>query len=124
MFGVNLHFREIKRRFGRVYQICPDQSGVAIDWVPSSPILGCKELTVGQAMHHPTEGKVVRFPQAIRRRRRTTTIAVRTTQRPDLLQRFELAVEMVAELRSEIEAARRSRHPSGVTHDHSAGDQR
>jgi PTS HPr component phosphorylation site len=92
-------------------------------WVPSSPILGCKVLTVGQAMYHPTEGKVVRFPQALRRRRRTTTIAVRTTQRPDLLELFGLAVEMEAEHRSEVEAAQRSRRPSGVTCDHSALNQ-
>ena len=104
--------REVQRTFGRVYQTCVDQSAVTIDWQPSSPIIGCKMLTHGQAVFHPTEGRAVLFPGAIRRRRGTQTIAVRTTQRPDLLELFELAVAMEAELRSEVEAARRSRHPA------------
>ena len=93
--------REITRSFGRVYQKHLDQCGVAIEWVPSVPILGCKVLSDGQALFHPTEGRVVRFPQAIRRRRGTATLAVRTTQRPDLLELFELAAKMEAELKCE-----------------------
>ena len=116
--------REVQRTFGRVYQIRIDQSGVAIDWQPSSPIIGCKELTHGQAVFHPTEGKVVYFPGAIGRGRGKTTIAARTTHRPDLVELFELALEMEAELRSDVEAARRCSHPSVVRCDHSAADQR
>jgi hypothetical protein len=124
MSEADAYLREITRSFGRVYQKRLDQCGVAIEWVPSVPILGCMVLIHGQALFDPTEGRVVRFPKAIRRRRGTTTLAVRTTQRPDLLELFELATKMEAELISEVEAARRSRHPSGVTSDRSAADQR
>jgi hypothetical protein len=99
-------WHEVKKTSGRVYQLCPDQWNVAIDWVPPSPIVGCTVLTRGEAVFHPTEGKVVRFPQAIRRRRGTTTIAVRTGARPDLLELFELATELEAKLRSKIESPR------------------
>ena len=58
--------RETQRTFGRVYQTSLDQSEVVIDWQPASPIMGCKVLTHGRAVYHPTEGKVVRFPGAWR----------------------------------------------------------
>jgi hypothetical protein len=99
--------RELTKRSGRVYQICPSEWRVAIDWVPPSPILGCTVLNRGQAEFHPTEGKVVRFPQALRKRRGTATIAVRTGNRPDLLELFDLATELEAELLSEFEALSR-----------------
>ena len=95
--------RELRKRSGRVYQICPSQWKVAIDWVPPSPILGCTVLNRGEAEFHPTEGKVVRFPKAFRRRRGTATIAVRTGNRPDLLELFNLATELEARLLSEFE---------------------
>jgi hypothetical protein len=95
--------RELTKSSGRVYQIFADQSRVAIDWVPPSPILGCTVLNRGQAEFHPTEGKVVRFPRALRKRRGTATIAVRTGNRPDLLELFDLATELEAELLSEFE---------------------
>jgi hypothetical protein len=98
--------REITRSSGRVYQIRPDQCDVAIDWIPSAPILGCALLIGGRALNHPFEGKIVRFPQAIRRRRGTTSIAVRTGDRPELLELFELAKRMEAMLRSEIPTTR------------------
>jgi hypothetical protein len=90
--------REVQRTFGRVYQTSPYRAEVVIDWQPSSPIMGCKVLTHGQAVFHKTEGKVVRFPAASRRGRRTSSIVVRTKLRPDLLELFELAVEMESEL--------------------------
>jgi hypothetical protein len=93
---------EITKSFGRVYQIGSHQSSVAIDWLPPTPILGCTALTRGQALFHPTEGKVVHFPKAIRRRRGTTTIAMRTGIRPDLLELFDLAIEMQTKLGSEV----------------------
>jgi hypothetical protein len=109
--------REITTSFGRVYQMRPDQSKVAIEWIPPSPILGCIALTRGQAVLHPTEGKVVHFPQAIRRRRGTTTIVVRTGNRPDLLELFDLAIEMEAKLRSEVSTGQSgmSRQPANIT---------
>jgi hypothetical protein len=102
--------RELTKSSGRVYQIFPDQWKVAIDWVPPSPILGCATLNRGMAEFHPTEGKVVRFPQAIRRRRGTATIAVRTGNRPDLLELFDLATELEAKLLSEFDALSREEH--------------
>ena len=99
--------RELTKSSGRVYQIFPDQWKVAIDWVPPSPILGCTVLNRGEAEFHPTEGKVVRFPQALRKRRGTATIAVRTCNRPDLLELFDLATELEAELLSEFETVSR-----------------
>ena len=102
MPGTDTRSREVQRPFGRVYQLRPDQSGVAIDWQPSSPIMGRKVLTHGQAVFHPTEGKVVRFPGSRRRRQRTSTIVVRTNLRPDLLELFDLAIKMEAERASEI----------------------
>jgi hypothetical protein len=99
--------RELTKSSGRVYQIFPDQWKVAIDWVPPTPILGCAALNRGQAEFHPTEGKVVRFPQALRKRRGTASIAVRTGNRPDLLELFDLATELEAELLSEFEALSR-----------------
>jgi hypothetical protein len=95
------HPLELTKRCGRVYQMGPSQCKVVIDWVPSSPILGCSRLTRGQPEFHPTEGKVVRFPQAIRRRRGTATIAVRTGNRPDLLELFDLATALEARLISD-----------------------
>jgi hypothetical protein len=89
---------EVQRRFGRVYQTSPYRAEVVIDWQPSSPIMGRKVLTHGQAVFHPTEGKVVRFPAANRRGRRTSSIVVRTKLRPDLLELFELAVAMETEV--------------------------
>ena len=68
--------------------------------------------TRGQAVLHPTEGKVVNFPQAIRRRRGTTTIVVRTGNRPDLLELFDLAIEMEAKLRSEVSTEQSGRSPA------------
>ena len=103
MFQETAIARELTKRSGRVYQICADQWKVAIDWVPPSPILGCTVLYRGQAEFHPTEGKVVRFPQALRRRRGTATIAVRTGNRPDLLELFNLATELEAKLLCEFE---------------------
>ncbi len=124
MFDIDTRLVEVKRPCGRVYQQRLNQCAVAIDWEPTAPILGCNVLTEGQATFHPIEGKVVCFPQALRRRRGSSTIAVRTTQRPDLLELFELAVEMEAKLRSEFEATRRCRHPSVVRRDLSAADRR
>ena len=86
--------REIKKASGRVYQTRENEGGVAIDWAPASPIMGCTTLTGGEALFHPIEGKVVRFPRAFRRRRGTVTIVVRAGRRPDLLELFELATEM------------------------------
>ena len=89
---------ELRSNSGRVYPMSGSRSAVAIDWIPSSPILGCRLLKGGQTEFHPTEGKVVRFPQAIRRRRGTATIAVRTCNRPDLLELFDLATRLEAKL--------------------------
>jgi hypothetical protein len=97
------HPLEFTKRSGRVYQMGPSHCKVAIDWVPPTPILGCTMLTRGQPEFHPTEGKVVRFPQAIRRRRGTATIAVRTSNRPDLLELFDLATALEAKLISDTE---------------------
>jgi hypothetical protein len=99
--------RELTKESGRVYQICPTEWRVAIDWVPPSPILGCAVLNRGQAEFHPTEGKVVRFPHAKRRRRGTASIAVRTGNRPDLLELFDLATELEGRLLSEFGALSR-----------------
>jgi hypothetical protein len=104
MFEETVLLRELTKSSGRVYQIFPDQWKVAIDWIPPSPILGCAVLNRGKAEFHPTEGKVVLFPKAKRRRRGTATIAVRTSNRPDLLELFELATELEARLLSEFEA--------------------
>jgi hypothetical protein len=93
--------KEFRKSSGRVYQMSASPCAVAIDWIPPSPILGCTMLRRGHAEFHPTEGKVVRFPQAIRRRRGTATIAVRTGNRPDLLELFDLATELEARLISE-----------------------
>jgi hypothetical protein len=98
MFEYSETPREIKKASGRVYQTCENECGVAIDWAPSSPIMGCTTLTGGEALFHPVEGKVVRFPRAFRRRRGTVTIVVRAGRRPDLLELFELATEMKSEL--------------------------
>ncbi len=106
MSDIHTRPREVQRTFGRVYQIRPGQSGVAIDWQPPSPIIGCKVLNHGQAVFHPTEGKVVRFPRAIRRGCGATTIAVRTALRPDLLELFDLAMKMEAELASKVAGTR------------------
>ena len=102
--GSNEAAHEITRRFGRVYQTDSKKGRIEIDWIPPSPILGRTRLTRGQAVFHPIEGKVVRFPQAIRRRRGTATIVVRTGERPDLLELFELAIDMEADLSSDIGA--------------------
>jgi hypothetical protein len=91
---------------GRVYQLCAGESMVAIDWNPTAPILGHDVLTGGEAALHPTEGRVVYFPD-FRRREGRTTIAVRTGARPDLLELFELAMAMKRELTCELSAARR-----------------
>ncbi len=112
MSDIHTRPREVQRTFGRVYQIHPDQSGVIIDWQPSSPIIGCQVLTHGQAVFHPTEGKVVRFPGAIRRGRGTTTIAVRAASRPDLLELFDLAMKMEAEIASEVASTRKHSRPA------------
>jgi hypothetical protein len=95
---------DLTKGSGRVYRMSPSQCKVAIDWVPPSPILGCNTLTRGLAEFHPTEGKVVRFPRAIRRRRGTATIVVRVGNRPDLLELFNLATELEAKLISESES--------------------
>jgi hypothetical protein len=100
--------RETFGQTGRVYQSHAGDSMVAIDWKPIEPILGHAVLTHGQAALHPTEGKVVYFP-GVRRRRGTTTIAVRTGARPDLLQLFDLAMAMRSDLRAELSVARRKR---------------
>jgi hypothetical protein len=89
---------ELTKNSGRVYRMPASPCAVAIDWIPPSPIMGCTMLKRGQAEFHPTEGKVVRFPQAIRRRRGTATIAVRTGNRPDLLELFDLATELEARI--------------------------
>jgi hypothetical protein len=39
-----------------------DQSGVAIEWMPSDPTLGRKVLANGQAVYYPTDGKFSAFP--------------------------------------------------------------
>jgi hypothetical protein len=104
--------REVQRTFGRVYQIRPGRSGVMIDWQPSSPIIGCQVLTHGQAVIHPSEGKIVRFPGPIRRGRGTTTLAVRTALRPDLLELFDLAMKMEAEIASEVASTRMHAQPA------------
>jgi hypothetical protein len=95
---------ELTNGSGRVYRMSPSQCRVAIDWAPPSPILGCTVLTRGLAEVHPSEGKVVRFPRAIRRRRGTATIAVRANNRPDLLELFDLATALEAKLISESES--------------------
>jgi hypothetical protein len=112
MFEEQALSRQLTKKSGRVYQICPSESRVAIDWIPPSPILGCSALNRGQAEFHPTEGKVVRFPQALRRRRGTASIAVRTGNRPDLLELFDLATELEAKLLSELEAVSCDEHSS------------
>ena len=106
MLDLATRLLEVKRPSGRVYQTRSDHYGVAIDWIPRLPILGCKLLTEGQAKFHPTEGRVVYFPQALRRRRGTTTIAVRTSERPDLRELFDLAITMERELTSKLASAR------------------
>jgi hypothetical protein len=93
--------RETKRARGRVYQRQPGGWKVAIDWVPEVPILGYAVLKGGQAVFHPTEGKVVCFPGP-RRWRSTTQIAVRTAARPDLLELFDLATQLAKDLKFEI----------------------
>ena len=103
MLEVSAAPAELKKRAGRVYQMGPSHCKVAIDWVPPSPILGCTVLTRGQAEFDPIEGKVVRFPRAIRRRRGTASIAVRTGNRPDLLELFDLATALEAKLISDSE---------------------
>jgi hypothetical protein len=96
--------RELKGIAGRVYQMHAGDSMVAIDWKPLEPILGRAVLTRGKAEFHPTEGKVVYFPggkQGLGRIR----IAVRTSERPDLLELFDLAVAMTSDLTGEIKSA-------------------
>jgi hypothetical protein len=95
---------ELTKGSGRIYRMSPSQCKVAIDWAPPLPILGCTVLTRGLAEFHPTEGKVVRFPRAIRRRRGTATIVVRVANRPDLLALFDLATELEAKLIAESES--------------------
>jgi hypothetical protein len=108
---------ELRNNSGRVYPMSGSRSAVAIDWIPPSPILGCSLLRGGQAEFHPTEGKVVRFPQAIKRRRGTTTIAVRTCNRPDLLELFDLATRLEAKLISETEIESGAKLQVRVPHD-------
>jgi hypothetical protein len=124
MFDDSTPGRKIERRSGRVYQMYVDHWRVAIDWVPSSPILGCTVLTCGQAIFHPREGKVVLFPQALTGRGGTGRIAVRTGERPDLLELFVLATKLETELRSEFETGRvRPRRASSSSLDVAAAAQ-
>jgi hypothetical protein len=108
MSSTMTHPREAQLTFGRVYQISLDKAEVVIDWQPSSPIMGFKVLTHGRAVFHPTEGKVVRFPGASRRKRRTCSIVVRTKLRPDLLELFDLAIKMEAELGTEATSSNKT----------------
>jgi hypothetical protein len=103
------NLRETKGLAGRVYQLRPGDPSVAIDWIPIVPVAQFDVFLRGEAVFHPTEGKVVYFPGA-RRRRGVTKIAVRTGARPDLLELFNLAVMMKTELRSEISTDRPRSH--------------
>ena len=107
------NLRETKGLAGRVYQLRPGDPSVAIDWIPVVPVADYDVFVRGEAVFHPTEGKVVYFPGA-RRRRGVTKIAVRTGSRPDLLELFNIAVTMKSELRSEFSTDRLShgRRPS------------
>jgi hypothetical protein len=105
--------RETKGTCGRVYQIRIGDSRVAIDWKPVVPITGYDVFSRGEAVLHPTEGKVVYFPGA-RRRRGTTRIAVRTSARSDLAELFDLAIAMKSDLVAEMNIARRERGRSST----------
>jgi hypothetical protein len=97
------HLRVINGTAGRVYQLRRGHSRVAIDWNPVEPVAGHGALTRGEAVFHPTEGKVVYFTVA-RRRRGTIRLAVRTGARLDLNELFDLATELKQDLLSEISA--------------------
>jgi hypothetical protein len=105
--------RETKGTDGRVYQIRIGDSRVAIDWKLVVPITGYDMFSRGEAVLHPTEGKVAYFPGA-RRRRGTTRIAVRTSARPDLAELFDPAMAMKSDLVTEMDIARRERGRSGT----------
>ncbi len=113
MSRVTGRLHERRRRTGRVYQLHPGRSRVAIDWAPPASIHGNAVLTGGTAVYHPTEGKVVYFPGE-RRRRGRVRIAVRTGARADLLELFELAIKLSDELSSEIGEVRSRSNRSRV----------
>src|SRR5262245_59704571 len=69
-----------------------------------------------------TPEAVVEGFSGFRRRRGTTTIAVRTNGRPDLLERFELAMTMKSDLTAELSVARRKRSgPRALAHARARG---